>query len=52
MERTLAIIKPDAVRSGAVGAIISDIPMVDRVDVTQIHDGDHVVVEDGVVTIG
>jgi predicted aconitase with swiveling domain len=36
----------------AVGAIISDIPMVDLVDVTLIHDGDHVVVEDGAVTIG
>jgi len=36
----------------AVGAIISDIPMVDLVDVSQIRDGDHVVVEDGVVTVG
>jgi predicted aconitase with swiveling domain len=36
----------------AVGAIISDIPMVDLVDVSQIHNGDHVVVEDGVVTVG
>ena len=36
----------------AVGAIISDIPMVDLVDISQIHDGDHVVVEDGTVKIG
>ena len=36
----------------AVGAIISDIPMVDLVDVSQIRDCDHVVVEDGVVTVG
>jgi predicted aconitase with swiveling domain len=34
----------------AVGAIISDIPMVDLIDVSQIHDGDYVVVEDGSVT--
>lgn len=36
----------------AVGAIISDIPMVDLVDVCQIQSGDHVVVEDGTVTLG
>jgi predicted aconitase with swiveling domain len=36
----------------AVGAIISDIPMVDLIDVTQIRSGDHVVVEDGTVKIG
>jgi predicted aconitase with swiveling domain len=36
----------------AVGAIISEIPMVDLIDVTQIRDGDHVVVEDGTVTVG
>jgi predicted aconitase with swiveling domain len=36
----------------AVGAIISDIPMVDQIDVSQIADGDHVVVENGTVTVG
>jgi predicted aconitase with swiveling domain len=35
----------------AVGAIISEIPMVDLVDLSQIPDGAYVVVEDGVVTI-
>lgn len=35
----------------AVGAIIADIPMVDRIDIAQIRDGDWVVVEDGVVTV-
>lgn len=35
----------------AVGAIISDIPMVDQVDVSLIHDGDYVVVDDGTVTV-
>ena len=35
----------------AVGAIISDIPMVDLVDVSQIRDGEHIIVEDGTITI-
>lgn len=35
----------------AVGAIISDIPMVDLIDVSQICDGDYVVVADGMVTL-
>jgi uncharacterized protein len=35
----------------AVGAIISDIPMVDQVDIGLIQDGDWVTVEDGVVTV-
>jgi predicted aconitase with swiveling domain len=35
----------------AVGAIISDIPMVDLVDISMIRDGAQVVVEDGVVTL-
>lgn len=34
----------------AVGAIISEIPMVDQVDISQICDGDYLVVEDGMVT--
>ena len=35
----------------AVGAIISDIPMVDLVDIEQIHTGDTVTVRDGVVSV-
>ena len=35
----------------AVGAIISDIPMVDLVDVSSIRDGERVIVEDGTVTL-
>jgi predicted aconitase with swiveling domain len=35
----------------AVGAIISEIPCVDQVDITQIHTGDRVKVENGVVTV-
>jgi predicted aconitase with swiveling domain len=35
----------------AVGAIISDIPMVDLVDVSLIRDGEYVVVEGGTVTL-
>jgi uncharacterized protein len=35
----------------AVGAIIADIPMVDRVDIEMIHDGDWVTVEDGLITV-
>ncbi len=35
----------------AVGAIIADIPMVDLVDIGQIHTGDWVVVDDGRVEI-
>jgi predicted aconitase with swiveling domain len=35
----------------AVGVIISEIPCVDQVDITQIHTGDRVKVENGVVTV-
>lgn len=35
----------------AVGAIISDIPMVDHIPIDAIADGDKTVMEDGVVTI-
>ncbi len=35
----------------AVGAIIADIPMVDEIDISQIHDGDWVVVHDDLVTV-
>jgi len=36
----------------AVGAIISDIPMVDLIDVALIHDGEYVVVEGETVRVG
>jgi hypothetical protein len=35
----------------AVGAIISDIPCVDKIDITQISTGDLIEIEDGKVTI-
>ncbi len=35
----------------AVGAIIAEIPMVDLIDITQIHTGDWVEVADGQVTV-
>ena len=35
----------------AVGAIISEIPCVDKVDITKIKTGNRVRVEDGVVTV-
>ena len=35
----------------AVGAIIADIPMVDQVDISLIHDGNWVTVEDDTVTV-
>lgn len=47
-----AIINAQSEAIVAVGAIIADIPMVDQVDLSQIHDGDTVTVEDGVVTVG
>ena len=35
----------------AVGAIIGDIPMVDQVDISQIREGDWVVVDGATVTV-
>lgn len=35
----------------AVGAIISEIPCVDKVDITKIKTGNHVLIENGVVTV-
>ena len=46
-----AIVNAQSEAIVAVGAIISDIPMVDQVDIAQIRTGDVVVVRDGVVTI-
>ena len=35
----------------AVGAIIADIPMVDRLDISQIRTGDKVIIEDDLVEV-
>ena len=47
-----AIVNAQSEAIVAVGAIMADIPMVDQIDITQIADGQYVVVEDGVVTVG
>ena len=47
----VAIINAESEAIVAVGAIIADIPMVDRIDIGLIHDGDWVVVEDGAVMV-
>jgi uncharacterized protein len=47
----VAIINAESEAIVAVGAIISDIPMVDRVNIAEIRDGDWVTVHDGAVTI-
>ncbi len=41
----VAIVNAESEAIVAVGAIISDIPMVDKVDITQIRNGDWVVVD-------
>ena len=46
-----AIINAESEAIVAVGAIISDIPMVDLVDVAQIETGDWVCLDDGRVTV-
>jgi hypothetical protein len=46
-----AMINAESEAIVAVGAIIADIPMVDQVDISLIHDGDWVAVEDGEVTV-
>jgi predicted aconitase with swiveling domain len=46
-----AIVNAESEAIVAVGAIISGIPMVDRVDIEQIHDGDRIVVENGTITV-
>jgi predicted aconitase with swiveling domain len=45
------IINAESEQIVAVGAIIGDIPMVDQVDITQIHTGDWVVVDGEQVTV-
>jgi predicted aconitase with swiveling domain len=47
-----AIINAQSEAIVAVGAIISGIPMVDQIDVERIGDGEYVVVENGMVTVG
>jgi predicted aconitase with swiveling domain len=47
-----AIVNAQSEAIVAVGAIISDIPMVDQIDLSEIHDGDRIVVENGTVVIG
>ena len=47
----VAIVNAESEAIVAVGAIIADIPMVDRIDIGLIHDGDWVVVEDATVTV-
>ncbi len=46
-----AIINAESEPIVAVGAIIGDIPMVDQVDIAQIHTGDWVAVDDEQVTV-
>ena len=46
-----AIVNAQSEAIVAVGAIISEIPMVDQIDVAQIQTGDAVTVQDGVVTV-
>ncbi len=46
-----AIINAEADPVVAVGAIIAAIPMVDQVDITRIHTGDLVEVQDGTVRV-
>ena len=46
-----AIINAESEPIVAVGAIIGDIPMVDQIDITQIHTGDWVSVDDERVTV-
>ncbi len=41
----LAMINSSSEAITAVGAIIADIPMVDQIDISQIHTGDHVWVD-------
>lgn len=47
-----AIVNAQSEAIVAVGAIMAGIPMVDQIDLSQIADGQRVVVEDGLVTLG
>jgi uncharacterized protein len=47
----VAMVNAESEAIVAVGAIIADIPMVDRVDIAAIHDDDWVVIENDRVTV-
>ena len=47
----VAIVNAESEAIVAVGAIIADIPMVDRVDIAAIRDGDWVTVDDGTLVV-
>lgn len=47
----VAIVNEESEAIVAVGAIIGDIPMVDQVDISQIRDGDWIVVDGPTVTV-
>jgi uncharacterized protein len=47
----VAIVNIESEAIVAVGAIIADIPMVDRVDIAAIRDGDWVMVNDGTLVV-
>jgi hypothetical protein len=47
-----AIVNAESEPIVAVGAIISEIPMVDQVDTAQIHSGDPVIIDGARVIIG
>lgn len=47
----VAMVNAESEAIVAVGAIISDIPMVDRVDIGQINEGDWIVVDGDTVTV-
>lgn len=47
----VAIMNAESEAIVAVGAIIGDIPMVDRVDISQINEGDWIVVDGDTVTV-
>ena len=46
-----AIVNEESEPIVAVGAIIADIPMVDRIDLSRIRSGDHVTIEDDRVEV-
>jgi len=50
MTRQVVIANSEAIT--AVGAIIADIPMVDKIDISQIQTGDWVEVDGEQVTVG
>jgi predicted aconitase with swiveling domain len=47
----VAILNAESEAIVAVGAIIADLPMVDRIDITQIRDGDWITVDGACVTV-